>query len=528
VRIGVDVGGTNTDAALMDGNRIVASIKSPTTRDIATGIISVVRKLLGLAKVSPATIKAVMIGTTQFTNAFVEGRRLNEVGVIRLCLPAASSLMPLSGWPASLKSAVGCHHYLVPGGYEFDGREIAVFDEGQVLAAVRSIKRKGLQSVAISSVFSPINSAMEERAEDILRNEIPEISITLSSRIGKIGLIERENAAIMNASLATLSREVVGSFRDALESLEITAPFLISQNDGTLMQADQVEAYPVLTFSSGPTNSMRGAAFLSGLKDAIVVDIGGTTSDVGVLVNGYPRESSVPVDIGGVRTNFRMPDILAIGLGGGSRVRLPEKGNNLSIGPDSVGYELLSKSLVFGGDVLTATDLVVAGGYADIGDVSRITHLPKAVVKAGLTQMRQMIEGAIDKMKTRAADVPVILVGGGAVLVTDTLQGASQLCIPERSAEANAIGAAMAQVGGEVDKVYAYERQNREDVLKAAKEEAIQKALEANADPETVAIIDVEEIPLAYSGGASVRVRVKAVGDFLHPCALTSDSGMEV
>ena len=103
--------------------------------------------------------------------------------------------------------------------------------------------------------------------------------------------------------------------------LKIEAPFFISQNDGTLMAPEHVERYPVLTFASGPTNSMRGAALLAGLKEAMVVDIGGTTSDVGMLMHGFPREAAVSVDIGGVRTNFRMPDVLAIGLGGGSLVR---------------------------------------------------------------------------------------------------------------------------------------------------------------------------------------------------------------
>src|SRR5690606_24457285 len=113
----------------------------------------------------------------------------------------------------------------------------------------------------------------EERAEEIIRDIAPEMRVTLSSRIGRLSLLERENAAIMNASLADLSTRVVTSFRDALEDLKITAPFFISQNDGTLMSADFVERYPVLTFASGPTNSMRGAAYLSGIEDAIVADI---------------------------------------------------------------------------------------------------------------------------------------------------------------------------------------------------------------------------------------------------------------
>jgi N-methylhydantoinase A/oxoprolinase/acetone carboxylase beta subunit len=124
--------------------------------------------------------------------------------------------------------------------------------------------------------------------------------------------------------LGSLAARVMASFEQALTDIGVEAPLYISQNDGTLISAGQAAAYPVLTIGSGPTNSMRGAAFLTGVRDAIVLDVGGTTTDVGVLANGFPRESSVAVDIGGARTNFRMPDILALGLGGGTRIHLDE------------------------------------------------------------------------------------------------------------------------------------------------------------------------------------------------------------
>ena len=146
-----------------------------------------------------------------------------------------------------------------------------------------------------------------------------------------------------------MARETISAFRQSIADLGITAPLFITQNDGTLMSADYAEQYPVLTFASGPTNSMRGAAFLSGLKDAMVVDIGGTTCDVGALTHGFPREASVAVDIGGVRTNFRMPDVYSFGLGGGSLVRE----DPLRVGPQSVGYRITEEALVFGGDTLT-------------------------------------------------------------------------------------------------------------------------------------------------------------------------------
>ena len=160
----------------------------------------------------------------------------------------------------------------------------------------------------------------------------------------------------------------VEGFKAALNELQIEAPFYISQNDGTLMNADFAADYPVLTFASGPTNSMRGAAFLSQLKDAIVVDVGGTTTDIGVLQHGFPRVAGLAVDIGGVRTNFRMPDTYSIGLGGGTIIQ----SDPLKVGPQSVGYRLTEEALVFGGNTLTTTDVIVAAGHEAIGDQSHV------------------------------------------------------------------------------------------------------------------------------------------------------------
>ncbi len=512
MRIGVDVGGTNTDAVLMDGKTVVASHKAPTSGNVSDGIINAITNILDHSKVSPQKIKSVMVGTTHFTNAFVERKRLLEVAVIRLALPASRGLPPMIDWPEDIAAAVGMNHYLVKGGYEFDGRHISELDEAAIEQAAGDIKQRGIRAVAISCIFSPLNSEMEERAQDIVLKIIPDAEITLSSRIGRLGLLERENAAIMNASLADLSGKVVDSFRSALSQLQIRAPFFISQNDGTLMTADFVEKHPVLTFASGPTNSMRGAACLSGLKNALVVDIGGTTTDVGMLINGFPRESSVSVDIGGVRTNFRMPDILALGLGGGSLV----SGNGeIIVGPQSVGYELTEKARVFNGEVLTASDIAVAAGYADMGDASLVSDLDADLVKAAVEAIHHIVNVGVDRMKTSSEAMPVILVGGGAVLIRDRIPGTSEVIIPEHAAVANAIGASIAQVGGEVDKVYSYEKEGREIVIERAKQEAVKRAISAGANEASVEIIDFEELPLQYVPGNSVRLRARAAGELI-------------
>ncbi len=515
MRIGIDVGGTNTDAVLMDGRNLLSSAKRPTSSDITSGIVDAIETILRDAAVPAAAVNAVMIGTTHFTNALVECKHLLEVAVVRLASPSGEAIPPTTGWPDEARRAVGSCHYLLPGGYEFDGREISPFDEELVRKAAQDIKLRGIRAVAISSAFGPVNSLMERRAGEIVNEIVPDANVSLSTEIGRIGFIARENATILNATLSDLSERVIRSFSAALKSLGIGAQFYISQNDGTLMSADAVKRYPVFTIASGPTNSMRGAAYLTGCKDAIVMDVGGTTADVGVLTGGFPRESSINAHIGGVSTNFRMPDVYALGLGGGSKVL--GQGDDLRIGPDSVGFRLVDEAVIFGGKTLTSSDIAVAAGLADFGDKARLDAfrdiLTPAFVDRAVSLMISKFEGAIDRMKTSAGAVPVILVGGGAVLVPDKLGGVSEILRPKHSAVANAIGAAIAQVGGEVERVVSYQSISRNEALTGLRNEALQRAVAAGGSKETATIVDVDEVAIAYLPGQSVRVRVKAVAD---------------
>lgn len=166
----------------------------------------------------------------------------------------------------------------------------------------------------------------------------------------------------------------IDSFYRALHKLNLShCAIFLTQNDGTLIDSERAKKFPVLTFSSGATNSLRGASKLVDLQDAIIVDIGGTSTDVSMVSKGFPRQASAYVKIGGVRTNFRMPDTISIGLGGGSLVKFHQNGT-VSVGPQSVGYKLKSASVCFGGDVLTTTDIAIASGIAEIegADASRV------------------------------------------------------------------------------------------------------------------------------------------------------------
>ncbi|WP_132911001.1 hydantoinase/oxoprolinase family protein [Sphingomonas sp. BK235] len=515
MRIGVDVGGTNTDAVLMDGATVVAWTKQPTTGDVGSGVEHAISTVLKDGAVSPGAIASVMIGTTHFTNALVERSRLDRVGILRLASPAGEALPPMTGWPTALAEQIDAVTYLLPGGFEVDGREIAPLDEPAIRAAARELRSAGILSVAITAVFAPVNPAMEERAAAIVADEHPAARITVSHALGRLGFVERENAAILNAALGSLAGHVVTAFGAALKELGIEAPLYISQNDGTLISAAHAAAYPVLTIGSGPTNSMRGAAFLTGVRDAIVLDVGGTTTDLGVLANGFPRESAVAVDIGGVRINFRMPDILALGLGGGSRIHLDREGGpaGMKIGPDSVGYRITQEAMLFGGDTLTASDIAVAAGRAQFGDPAGLPALAPSVVDGIWSAMQSMLEEAVDRMKTSRDDVVVLAVGGGNFLVPDTLRGATRVVRPPHAAVANAVGAAIAQVGSLVDKVVSYEREPRTATLERLRDEARAQAIAAGGVADSVEIVEVDEVYLSYLPGRAAQVRVRAVAD---------------
>ncbi len=509
MRIGIDVGGTHTDAVILDRQRVVAATKVLTTANVRDGVVNALDEVLAQSEVRHDDVAAVMIGTTQFTNAVIERRELAPTAIIRIALPSGELVPPMIDWPDDIAEALGRHIYMIHGGRTYDGFPIAPLRDAEIDAAIDDLAARGVRLVAVSGVFSPSDPAQEEYVAARIRRRLPDIRVTLSHRIGRMGLLERENAALLNASLLPLADKVVDSFAGALADRQIHCPFYISQNDGTLMSAAFAAEFPALTFASGPTNSLRGASLLTRLDNAVVVDIGGTTSDIGVLQDGFPRQSNIAIEVGGVRTNFRMPDILAIGLGGGSLVR--DGGNR--IGPQSVGYRLVTEGLVFGGSTLTATDVAVAAGAAPIGDPARVADLDAGLVATAVQSIHGILDSGIDRMRSSRDPVPVILVGGGAVLVSQSLATASELLRPAHAGVANAIGAANAQVGSETERIVSYRRVPREQVIAEMTAALTASLTGAGAMPETIRIADIEETAISYMADESSRIRVKMVGD---------------
>jgi N-methylhydantoinase A/oxoprolinase/acetone carboxylase beta subunit len=510
-RLGIDVGGTHTDAVVLDEKqRLVAKTKARTTPDVTSGIVQALKQILEQPGVNRRVIGFAMLGTTHCTNAIAERKHLSRVGVIRMGAPATLAIPPLFSWPPELRDVVACKMFTIHGGHEFDGREISKPDENEIDEVIRGLTGK-VDAVAVTEVFAPVNPAHEKLLAERLQSALGEsVPITLSHEIGSLGLLERENAAALNSALMKTARMAFSGFAEAIAKEGLRAQLFLGQNDGTLMGLEYALRYPILTIASGPSNSLRGGAFLSNLKDGIVVDVGGTTTDVGVLVGGFPRESAVAVDIGGVRTNFRMPDLISIGLGGGSLVR--RSNGKMCVGPDSVGYRLEEEAIVFGGKTLTATDIAVAMGRANLGDTKRLAKVTHTVAKQVDRLIRQTIEGCIDRLKLSPAGVPVVLVGGGSILLPDQVEGASEIHRPQNYDVANAIGVAIAPVSAEIDRLFSYTQFSRQEALREAQKMAMEKARLAGADPNSTEIVELEEIAMAYLPEHAVRIKVKAAG----------------
>ncbi|TFK90339.1 hydantoinase/oxoprolinase [Polyporus arcularius HHB13444] len=538
LRIGVDVGGTNTDGVLIDVTRVhepsrgvLAHYKAPTTADVSTGIENAVREVLKLAALPPSDVASVSIGTTAFINAVLEAdaRRLAKVAVIRLCGAYTRQCPPFIDFPTRLRKLTEGHVAFVDGGFEIDGREIFPLKEEQILQECAIIKEKGLKNVVLSGIYSPLDTEgkHEAAAKAIIQRELgSSVNVVCSRDVGQVGLLERENASILNASILTFAQRTIRGFQKAMLALNLSCPLFLTQNDGTLTTAAAAAQLPIRTFASGPTNSMRGAAFLAGLDDQkaaeqrksmIVVDVGGTTTDVGVLLpSGFPRQAASFIEVGGVRTNFSMADVQSIGLGGGSIVRISqtEKGaSRVTVGPESVGHNLTRDAKVFGGSVLTSTDLVVASGRAELGDKAKIQDVSQEIVTLGMARIKKLLEGIIDKMKTSPEDITLLLVGGGSIVAPDELVGVKEIIRPPFFGVANAVGAAMAKVAGEVDTIELLAGRDIHTVIEAIKLVAIRKAIAAGADPATTKIVEVANIPVQYVTNQATRIIVKAAGE---------------
>ena len=329
--IGLDTGGTFTDAALLDTatGAVIGTGKSLTTReDLSIGVGGAIDRVLDAFDGDVGDIGLVSLSTTLATNAVVEG-----VGG-RVCLIMIGFDESALG-RADLARALGQDPvFFIAGGHNADGSPQVRLDESAIRTAV-SDTVGNISAFAVAGHFATRNPDHETGARDLLR-ELGDAPVTCSHELSSsLGGPRRALTAVLNARLINLLDRLVAATESIMAERGLRCPLMVVKGDGSLLQADYARSRPVETVLSGPAASLAGAAFLAGAKTALVADIGGTTTDIALLRNGAPRLKADGALVGGWQTMVEAADIRTCGLGGDSEVRPVSRGTSggLTLGP---------------------------------------------------------------------------------------------------------------------------------------------------------------------------------------------------
>lgn len=333
ILLGVDTGGTYTDAVLIRGeDEVIATAKSLTTRhDLAEGVGKAVQAVLAQSGVTPDQIALSSLSTTLATNALVEGQGA------RVCLVFigfGAKDIARQGLDEALR---GDPVISVTGGHTHAGTESAPFDAAALRHALAGLD-DGVSGFAIASQFATRNPAHEIAARDIIRAETG-APVTCSHELSvKLGGPKRAMTAVLNARLIGMIDHLIGATESYLKTIGITAPMMVVRGDGALISAEMARERPIETILSGPAASIVGARWLTQETDALVSDIGGTTTDVAVLRDGRPMIDPQGAQVGGFRTMVEAVAMRTTGLGGDSEVHLERDGlsGGLTLGPRRV------------------------------------------------------------------------------------------------------------------------------------------------------------------------------------------------
>lgn len=321
MKLGIDVGGTNTDAVIVGKEgKILSWKKQLTTKDIISGIGLAAKHVIDEAGIAPEQIDGVFVGTTHVQNALYHPVQLSKTALIRI-MKKPSFLKPALFWPEHLKKYVSKVYY-IKSFLEETSRTPAPEEMDQLY---KNIKEEHIESICIIGASSPLMDNEERYIRDCIKKQFPKIPITMSHELGSIGFVERENAALLNAIFAEVIRQAMMDLTGIFKKLSLQCPCWLTQNDGSLIELQEAIDYPIFTIGSGATNSFRGASILSGLRDCIVVDFGGSTIEIGRIRNGQPEMAVSSTSFLNIDVNMRVPKVYSLPYGGGSLISL-EKG----------------------------------------------------------------------------------------------------------------------------------------------------------------------------------------------------------
>jgi N-methylhydantoinase A/oxoprolinase/acetone carboxylase beta subunit len=406
--LGIDTGGTYTDAAIIDqsNHQILASAKALTTKgDLAIGVNEAMSLALAkLQNIATSEIRLVSVSTTLATNAVVEGHG-SAVGIILIGFDTA--MVEKTG---IAKAFPGMAILQVQGGHDHNGDERLPLDVSSIVEFVK-LQANNVSAFAIAASFAVRNGAHEKRAREIVA-EFTFHPTTVSSELSNaLDAPRRALTAVLNARLISRITQLISAVRRAMLGQGIACPLMIVKGDGSLSNADAIAARPIETVLSGPAASLIGAKWLSGLDDFIMSDMGGTTTDIGIITKGRPRVAEQGAEVGGWRTMVKAIDVKTIGLGGDSEVQFGFDGI-ISVGPQrAVPVALIGQRYPEVLDMLAA-DLADNDGGSMHG---KFILLPfgahAAAEKAGLNAREQEV---LDLIKDRPQSLRKLAQSSGA------------------------------------------------------------------------------------------------------------------
>ena len=413
ILLGIDTGGTYTDAVLFrQGEGVIAKAKSLTTRhDLADGIAGAVDAVLLKSGHSASEIGLVSLSTTLATNALVEGQG-GRAALVMI------GFGPEDLTRGGLAEALGNDPVIfLPGGHDVHGNETPL-DVSELESAMSGLG-SGVSSFAVAGYFAVRNPAHEIRVRDRIR-DLSHLPVTCSHELtSKLGGPRRALTTLLNARLVSIVDRLIGSCEDFLAIRGISAPMMVVRGDGALISAAEARLRPIETILSGPAASLVGARFLTGMDQAVVSDIGGTTTDVAVLDAGRPRLAEEGAVVGGHRTMVEAVALRTYGLGGDSEVHIDDRGLNarFTLGP----RRLLPLSLL----AVTHGEVVISVIERQL----RATHV-------GRHDGRFAVRTGVPDMAAQGLPTPeqalYVRIGEGPIALNDLLEANSQKAVLDR------------------------------------------------------------------------------------------------
>ncbi len=547
--IGLDVGGTHADVVLLGDEGLIKEIKVPTDpsnlfETVLSGLHTVTENI------DPGQINRVVLSTTLTTNAIVQDR-LPPVAMIVSCGPGID--------PECFRTSE--HYYKVAGAIDHRGREIQPIHPEEIRSIGKKLKTEGIRYAGVIGKFSVRNPGHEIAIGEILKKDVEKVF--LGHQIsGNLNFPRRIATTYLNTAVYPLHKAFYSAVESSLEAKGLRLPIRILKADGGNMKFEASIDHPGQTILSGPAASVMGSiAFAKEGIDCLVMDIGGTTTDMAILIDRVPLLDPIGIELGGYKTLIRSLETLSVGIGGDSRIHFHD--GRLTIGPEREG-----PAMAFGGSTPTPTDALCVLEPLEEADRARsIRGLESLSAAMGMsvedaaskifdTTCRLILEQA-QQMIRRANSKPVytvhelregysvkpsefLVLGGPAPYFAKYLDRISDVKarVVPRWKVANAIGAALARTTCEVTLFADTEQQistapeenysqrikkdfTRRDATEQALKLLKEKALNSGANPDFLEMEVLEEMQFNmvrgfYTTGKNIRVRVQVRPGLIH------------